>query len=62
MAETYLAKARESKLFEHVLIDIIDLQGKFRQIDVEMTVHMLSAKTRLVLARDFSFLPKTKEE
>ena len=40
MVETYLAKARESESFVHVLVEIPDLQGKFQQIDVEMIQHM----------------------
>ncbi len=37
MAETYLAEAREGEFFVHVLIDIMDLRGEFRQIVVETT-------------------------
>ena len=35
--EIFLAEAREGKSFLHLLVDIIDLQGEFSQIDVEMT-------------------------
>ena len=38
VVETYLTKAREGKLFVHVLVDIIDLQGEFQQINAEMIV------------------------
>ena len=43
VVETYLTEARESKLFVHVFVHIIELQGEFQCIDVEMTqrVHYL---------------------
>ena len=44
--ETYLTEAREGKLFVHVLVDIIDLQGKFWQIDVEIAQCMCYRPTR----------------
>ena len=61
VAETYLAKAREGKLFAHVLVDIIDLQDECRQINVEMIAHALSVRMRLIQMKDFGFLPEAKE-
>ena len=40
VAETYLAEVRESESFVYVLVDIIDLRGKFWHINVEMTWRM----------------------
>ena len=40
VAVTYLAKVREGKLFVHILVDDINLQTEFWQIEVEMTKHM----------------------
>ena len=40
VVEACFTEARESKLFVHVLVDIIDLRSEFRQIDVEMSQRM----------------------
>ena len=58
VAETYFAKAREGKLFVHLLVDIIDLRDEFQPTDVEMTQPMLLARTRVTQTRDLGFLTK----